>query len=78
MKTKQLIELLNDALAEYGNVPVQLVDSGTGEWIPAQSLIKLHPYTGRHGCMNREEPVNALAITRCQNNAKDLVLGMAN
>ena len=78
MKTKELIQLLNDALAEYGDVPVQLMDSETGDWRPAQSLIKLHPYTGKNGRMNREQPVNALAITKCQNNAKDLVLGVVN
>ncbi len=76
MKVSQLIQILSDALAVYGDVPVKLLDSETGNWNPVQSVIKLHPYTGKHGCMNRAEPVNALAISECRNNAEDLVLGM--
>lgn len=56
----------------------KMMNPETGDWHPIESVIKLHPYTGPHGCMNRAQPVNALAVTRCRNNAEDLVLGMAN
>ena len=78
MKTSQLIELLTKAQSAYGDHDVKLMDSETGDWHPIQSVIKLHPYTGPHGCMNRTQAVNALALTTCKNNAEDLVLGMAN
>lgn len=63
---------------EYGDVDVKLMNPETGDWMPVKSVIKLHPYTGPHGCMNRAQPVNALAITDCRNHAEDLVLGIAN
>jgi hypothetical protein len=69
------MEILTNALATYGDVDVKLMNSETGDWKPVQSVIKLHPYTGPHGCMNRTQPVNALAITDCCNNAEDLTLG---
>ena len=78
MKTTELIRILQMAHLEYGDVPVQLMNPETGDWDVVQSVIKLHPYNGPHGCMNRTQPVNALAITKCRNNAEDLVLGVAN
>jgi hypothetical protein len=77
MKTTELIRILQMAQLEYGDVPVQLMNPETGDWKIVQSVIKLYPYTGPHGCMNRTQPVNALAITYFRNNADDLVLGMA-
>jgi hypothetical protein len=47
----------------------------TGDWHPIQSVMKLHPYTGPHGCMNRSQAVNAFAVTDCKNYAQDLALG---
>lgn len=78
MKITELVELLRMAHLEYGDVDVKLMNPETGDWMPVKSVIKLHPYTGPHGCMNRAQPVNALAITDCRNHAEDLVLGMAN
>lgn len=78
MKTSQLIDLLKKAKDAYGDHDVKLMNSETGDWHSIQSVIKLHPYTGPHGCMNRAQAVNALALTTCKNNAEDLVLGMAN
>lgn len=78
MKTSQLIEILVNAIGLYGDVAVKLMDSESGDWKPIGSVIKLHPYTAKHGGMNRNEPVDSLAITTYKNNAEDLVLGLAN
>jgi hypothetical protein len=78
MKTSQLINILKKAKETYGDNDVMLMQPESGDWHPIQSVIKLHPYTGKYGCMNRLEPVNSLALTLCKNNAEDLVIGIAN
>ncbi len=74
MKTSQLIETLTRALDAFGDNDVKLMDYETGDWHTIKTVIKLHPYTGPHGCMNRAQPVNSLAVTSCDNNTEDLIL----
>lgn len=74
MKLSAAIKTLKAAQRSFGDVPVVLMDEETGYWHPICAILKLHPYTAQHGCMNREEPVNAVAITRHGGNAPDLVL----
>ena len=74
MTTSQLIETLTKAQEQFGDVPVKLSDDESGDWHNIAQVIKLHPYTAPHGCMNRAEPVNAVAITRKFGNADDLIL----
>lgn len=74
MRITQLIEALQAAHKEFGDVPVKLIDDESGRYVPVYQAIKLHPFTAPHGCMNRKEPVNAIAITRSMGNSPDLVL----
>lgn len=48
-----------------------------GNWNPLAEVLKLHPYTAAHGCLNRNEPVNAIALSRNGGNSPDLVLANA-
>jgi hypothetical protein len=74
MRTTELIQLLQAAYYVFGDVPIVLMNEETGDWCPIGEVLKLHPYTGKHGCMNRGEPVNAIAMTRGRGNWADLVL----
>lgn len=74
MKLSKLIKTLRDAQKQFGDVPVKLMDEESGNWHPLAQVMKLHPYTAPHGCLNRAEPVNAIALTRSGGNAEDLVL----
>jgi hypothetical protein len=38
-------------------------------------VVKLHPYTGPHGCANRDEPANAVGLHRLGGSPSDLVIG---
>ena len=77
MKLSKLIKTLRDAQKQFGDVPVNLMDEESGYWHPVAQVLKLHPYTAEHGCLNRAEPVNAIAITRSGGNAPDIVLANA-
>ena len=74
MKISKLIEILNVAQKDFGNVDVKLIDAETGDYNPIIEIIKLHPFTGGHGCMNRNEPVNTIAFMDFGGNSPDLVL----
>ncbi len=74
MKTSELISVLQKALKDYGDNPVQIMNEESGYWCCITQIIKLHPYNGEYGCMNRKEPVNAIGIIRGFSAAKDLVL----
>ena len=74
MKLSKLIKTLRKAQKQFGDVPVNLMDEESGNWHPLAEVLKLHPYTAEHGCLNRAEPVNAIALTRSGGNAPDLVL----
>ena len=74
MKTTELIRLLQKTHLEYGDVDILLMNEDTGNWHPIGEVLKLHPYTGQYGCMNRSEPINAIGVTRGKGNAPDLVL----
>jgi len=74
MKLSKLIKTLHAAQKQYGDVPVNLLNEESGNWHPLAEVIKLHPYTAKHGCLNRAEPVNAIALTRISGNAPDLIL----
>jgi hypothetical protein len=54
-----------------------LMNEETGNWHPIGEVLKLHPYTGLCGCMDRTKPVDAIGITRGKGNAPDLVLSNA-
>ena len=74
MKLSQIIKILRTEKKQYGDVPVMLMDEEDGRWCPVKEVMKLHPYTDKHGCLNRAEPVNAIALSRTGGNAPDLVL----
>ena len=74
MTLSQLIAALVDAKNMFGDVPVKLIDSETGNWHAVSQVLKLHPYTSLHGCMNRDQPVNAIALSKNSGGARDLVL----
>ncbi len=74
MKISELLRILKDAKREFGDVNAYLLDAETGNWINIKEILKLHPYTGEYGCMNRNDPVNAIGITAYDKNAPDLVL----
>ena len=74
MKLSQIIKILRAAKKQYGDVPVMLMDEEDGRWCPVKEVMKLHPNTDPHGCLNRAEPVNAIALSRTGGNAPDLVL----
>ena len=74
MKLSKLIKTLRAAQKQFGDVSVNLMDEESGYWHPIAQVLKLHPYTAKHGCLNRAEPVNAIALTRNGGNAPDLVL----
>jgi hypothetical protein len=74
MKLSKLIKTLRAARKQYGDVPVNLLNEESGNWHPLAEVIKLHPHTAKHGCLNRAEPVNAIALTRISGNAPDLIL----
>lgn len=76
MNIDRMISLLEKARDEWGNVPVMLRDPMTGNSIPVQTLIKLHPYTGPNGCMNRKAPVDSLMIVSGDKESPDLVIGL--
>jgi hypothetical protein len=77
MKLSKLIKTLRAAQKQFGDVTVNLMDGESGNWHPLAEVLKLHPYTAQHGCMNRAEPVNAIALTRSGGHAPDLVLANA-
>ncbi|MDA1178797.1 MAG: hypothetical protein O2931_08385 [Planctomycetota bacterium] len=77
MKISKLIKTLRAAKKQFGDVPVNLMDEESGNWHPLAEVIKLHPYTAQYGCLNRNDPVDAIAITRNGGNAPDLVLANA-
>ncbi len=74
MKISNLLNILQKSIHAYGDVRVQLMNEETGDWWPVKEVIKLHPYTGQHGCLNRAEPVNAIGMCRSGRNAPDLVI----
>lgn len=61
------------ALATFGDVPVMVINEQTGYWEPVHEIIQLHPYN-KNGCMNRAEPVNAIALSRNEGNSPDRIL----
>jgi len=74
MKITELIQLLQQAHIQYGDVDMVLRDRETGYWKPVQEVLKLHPYTGKYGTMNRDKPVNAIGMVYGTGHASDLVL----
>jgi hypothetical protein len=74
MKLSKLIETLTIAQASFGDVTVNLLDHESGDWTPLQEVIKLHPYTGPYGSLNREESVNGIGFARTRGNVADLIL----
>jgi hypothetical protein len=63
MKLSKMIKTLKAAKKAYGDVNVKLMQPNDGHWIEVAMLIKLHPYTEQHGCLNRQDPVDAIGIT---------------
>lgn len=74
MKLSTLIKVLRSSQKQFGDVTVKLLDEDSGNWQPLAQVLKLYPYTDKHGCMNRNEPVNAIAFTRTGGHAPDLIL----
>lgn len=74
MNLSKLIKILQAAKKNYGDVPVKLIDSESGDYVLVKEVIKLHPFTTGYGFMNRGKPVNSIAICSNTSNAEDLVL----
>lgn len=74
MKLSQLIETLLRAQSEYGDVPVMLLDQENGEWSAIVQVGRLHPYTAKYGCLDRDKPVNGIALYQTDGNSPDLIL----
>lgn len=72
MMISDVIAMLKRAKTAFGDVPVELLDSETGNLVPIGQIIKYHPYT--QGLLDRSKPVNRIVITKSSGNAKDLVL----
>jgi hypothetical protein len=65
VKLSKLIKVLQTAKKSYGDVDVKLMNPNDGRWDDVKMLIKLHPYTDQYGCLNRQDPVNAVGIVDC-------------
>jgi len=74
IRLSTLIKTLRSAKKQFGDVPAFLMNEETGDWHLIAQVIKLHPYTAPHGCLNRAEPVNGVAFVRSGGGASDLVL----
>lgn len=75
MKISKLIKTLQNAKKEFGDVPVMIMDEEAGGWEYIFEVLKLHPYTGIHGSMDRTKPVHAVAMVRVEGfSAEDLLL----
>jgi hypothetical protein len=72
MMLSQVIATLTKAKKAFGDVPVNLIDSETGNNIPIAEIFKNHPLT--QGLFDRSEPVNGVVISRTAGNSADLVL----
>jgi hypothetical protein len=74
MKINKLIGVLLDAVGEFGDVDIKLMDSHSGDWVDIRCVLKLHPYTAKYRCMNRDEEVDSIALCANGGNALDLIL----
>ena len=85
MKLSLLIKTLKDAKKKFGDVPVNLMDGETGDYHPLHQVLKIHPHTyitypstcargGRYWIVNRDKPVESIALTRHGGNSADIVL----
>lgn len=72
MLLSELIAKLNKALVQFGDVPVKITDPESGRKLLVYEVLKLHPYTALHGCMNRNEPVDSIEISTHPYNSSDL------
>jgi hypothetical protein len=77
MKLSKLIKTLRDAQKKYGDMPVNLLNEESGNWHPLTDVLKLHPYTGPHGCFDRNAAANAIGLSRTGGNTPDIVLANA-
>ena len=62
MKISVLVKILRKAQKDHGDVNVMLLDSEAGNWIDASVAVKIHPYTGPHGAMDRNKKVVGVGI----------------
>jgi hypothetical protein len=75
MKLSKLIKTLQNAKKEFGDVPVMLMDEEVGGWEYLAEVLKLHPYTGLHGSIDRSKPVHGVGMVRVKGFSSDLLLG---
>jgi hypothetical protein len=76
MKLSKLIKVLQNAKKELGDVPVMVMDEEMGSWEYLSEVLKLHPYTGPYGCMDRTKPADSIGLVRNKGfSSKDLLLG---
>ena len=62
MKISELIKTLKTCQKLYGDVPVKIMDKETGKWRSLVAVSRLHPYTGEFGSLNRQAPVDGIAL----------------
>lgn len=73
MKLSQIIQKLQKAKDLYGDVDGIITDHN-GVLRPVVEIIKVHPFNGPHGCMNRNDPVKSVEICYYGGNAPDLII----
>ena len=74
MKISKLIKTLQNAKKEFGDVPVMILDEEAGGWEYIFEVLKLHPYTGLHGSIDRSKPVHGIGMVRSKGFSSDLLL----
>lgn len=75
MKLSKVIKTLQNAKKQFGDVPVMLIDEEAGGWEYLADVLKLHPYTGLHGSIDRSKPVYGVAMVRVKGFSSDSLLG---
>jgi hypothetical protein len=76
MKLSKLIKVLQNAKKELGDVPVMVMDKETWSWEYLCEVLKLHPYTGPYGCMDKTKPADSIGLVINKGfSSKDLILG---
>lgn len=73
MKLSQIIKKLQKAQDLYGDVDGVIMDHN-GNLRPIVEITKMHPRTGKYGCINRNEPVDSVELCHYIGNPSDLII----
>ncbi len=71
MKLSELIAILTKAKSDFGDVETSITNGESGYNELIKNVSKVHPYTAKHGCMNRDEPVNQINLSTCNKSSGD-------